>query len=640
MLTSRPPPEQVEAASTPALSTILRFQVSAIIIAALYLARDVLVPITVAILLSFVLSPLVELLRRIRLGRVPSVLFSVVLAVAILAAVGSVIGSEVGQLLSKLPQYTGNVETKVEKLRNGALDRLSATISNFGYRPPQESAPRQTPRQAGGAPADQKSAFAEPLELAKRYLSPVLSPIGTTGIVFVVAIFVLLQKEDLRDRMIRLFGSSDLHRTTLAMDEAARRLSRYFVTQLAINVTFGATIGVGLFAIGVPNPILWGILSTLLRFVPYIGSFISAAIPVALAAAVDPGWSMAIETIILYLLVELIASQAIEPILYGHSTGLSPLAVVVSAIFWSWLWGPIGLVLSMPLTLCLVVLGRYVDQLEFLDVLLGDRPPLTPVESFYQRILADDADEAQDHAELLLRDQSLSSYYDNVALKGMQLAAHDVERGALSRPRLEKLKETLKELVEELGRYDDETPNQDKGERIGGTPRDERELKKEMPPPTAENSDRTPAWKKATPVLCVAGRGPLDEAVSTILAQLLQKHGLGARVLPYAAVTRSAIASLDATDIAMVCISFLDISSNPTHLRYLLRRLKERLPNVPILIGLWPTDAATNSNQALTESIGAAYYTTSLKAAVDACIRESLSPTKAAAEHHQTSTAA
>jgi predicted PurR-regulated permease PerM len=632
MLTGRSSLEQVEAASKPAFSTVLGFQVSAIIIAALYLAREVLVPITVAILLSFVLSPLVELLRRIRLGRVPSVLVSVVLAVGILAALGSVIGSEVGQLLSRLPQYAGNVETKVEKLRSGALHRLSATISNFGYRPPQETTPGPTPgRQPTGAPANQQPAFAEPLELAKRYLSPVLSPIGTTGIVFVVAIFVLLQKEDLRDRMIRLFGSSDLHRTTLAMDDAARRLSRYFVTQLAINVTFGVIIGLGLIAIGVPNPILWGILSALLRFVPYIGSFISAAMPVALAAAVDPGWSMAIETIILYLVVELIASQAIEPILYGHSTGLSPLAVVISAIFWSWLWGPVGLVLSMPLTLCLVVLGRYVDQLEFLDVLLGDRAPLTPVESFYQRILADDADEAQDHAELLLKDQSLSSYYDNVALKGMQLAAHDAERGALSRARLEKLKETVKELVEELGRYDDKATNHEKDERIGATPKNERE-RENKPPLIAESSDRPSAWRKATPVLCIAGRGPLDEAASTILAQLLQKHGLGARVLPYAAVSRSAIASLDTTDIAMVCISFLDISGNPTHLRYLMRRLKERLPNIPILIGLWPIGDATSSNEALTESIGASYYTTSLQAAVDACMKESLSPTKAATD--------
>lgn len=229
-----------------------------------------------------------------------------------------------------------------------------------------------------------------PFELVSRYLSPALSPFTTLGIIFVVAIFVLLQQEDLRDRVIRLLGSGDLHSTTVALDDGGRRLSRYFLTQLAINTTFGCVIGAGLFLIGVPHSALWGILSALLRFVPYIGSFLSALFPIALAAAVEPGWSMMIWTIVLYVVVETLAGQAVEPLLYGHSTGLSPAAVVIAAIFWSWLWGPIGLVLSTPLTLCLVVLGRHVKRLEFLEVMFGDRPPLTPVESFYQRVLAGD----------------------------------------------------------------------------------------------------------------------------------------------------------------------------------------------------------------------------------------------------------
>ena len=224
-----------------------------------------------------------------------------------------------------------------------------------------------------------------------------------------------------------------------------------------------------------PNPILWGILSGLLRFVPYIGSFISAGLPITLATAVDPGWSMAIWTAVLYLVVELGVSQGVEPILYGHSTGLSPLAVVISAIFWSWLWGSIGLVLSMPLTLCLVVLGRYVDRLEFLDILLGDRPPLTPVESFYQRILAGDADEAQDHAELLLKDRSLSSYYDEVALKGLQLAANDAERGVIGHGQLERVRNTINGLIRELAEYDDRDPPS-RDIQPAGTPKDQRDM--------------------------------------------------------------------------------------------------------------------------------------------------------------------
>ena len=242
-------------------------------------------------------------------------------------------------------------------------------------------------------------------------LAPIVSPITTLGIVLVVVIFLLMQREDLRDRLIRLFGSNDLHRTTLAMDDAASRLSTYFLTQLGINAAFGVIVGLGLWAIGLPSPILWGVVATLLRFVPYVGSAISALLPIALAAAVSPGWTMVIWTVALFGVVETLIGQVIEPLLYGHSTGLSPVAVIVSALFWAWLWGPIGLILSTPFTVILVVLGRHVEHLEFLDVLLGDRPALTPVENFYQRILAGDPDEARDQAEKLLKDRPLVAYY-------------------------------------------------------------------------------------------------------------------------------------------------------------------------------------------------------------------------------------
>ena len=241
------------------------------------------------------------------------------------------------------------------------------------------------------------------IELAQRIVTPVVEPLSTTAIVLIVSIFILLQREDLRDRMIRLFGASDLHRTTIAMNDAARRLSRYLLTQLAVNAAFGVIIATGLAFIGIPSPVMWGVLGALLRFVPYIGAPLSAVMPLALAAAVDPGWSMLLWTASLYLVVEPVMGQLVEPLVYGHSTGLSPFAVVLAATFWTWLWGPIGLILSTPLTLCLVVLGRHVARLEFLDVLLGDRPALTPVESFYQRMLAGDPDEVHDHAEVLLK---------------------------------------------------------------------------------------------------------------------------------------------------------------------------------------------------------------------------------------------
>ncbi|WP_407168700.1 AI-2E family transporter [Bradyrhizobium sp. ORS 111] len=648
--------ESVPAASGPTVTSILSLQVGAVVVTALYFAREVLVPITVAILLSFVLSPLVNLLRRLRLGRVPSVLMAALLAIAVIALIGTVVGTQVAQLAGKAPEYAVTIEKKVESVRGYALDKLSGVFERAGYNPklgsPQRSAEPPgsagAPVEQGGQPQGSGAPATTPVSLLRKYLSPVLSPFATLGIIVVVAIFLLLQKEDLRDRMIRLFGSTDLHRTTVAMDDAAKRLSRYFLAQLGLNTAFGIVIGVGLVLIGVPNPILWAILSGLLRFVPYIGSFISAVLPTALAAAVDPGWSIAIWTIALYVIVELCVSQGVEPILYGHSTGLSPFAVVVSAIFWSWLWGSVGLVLSMPLTLCLVVLGRYVDRLEFLDVLLGDRPPLTPVESFYQRILAGDADEAQDHAELLLKERSLSSYYDEVALKGLQLAANDARRGVIGHRQLEKVRNTIEGLIDELADYDDRDPPRSE-QQPAGVPKDQRQLSRGAPPLAVSNTRMlVPGWRGPTPVLCLAGKGPLDDSAAAMLAQLLEKHGLGAKVASYQAASRDAIATLDLIDVAMICISYLDIRGNPSHLRYLLQRLRRRANNIPILVGLWPADEEVLQNDKTRAEVGADYYVTSLREAVDACVEEAekgtmarprlLHPTSSSADKEMTRT--
>ena len=414
-----------------------------LIVATLYFGKEVLVPITLALLLAFVLAPLVALLRRFRLGRVPAVLLAVLVAVGLVLAIGGVIGSQIAQLTTNLPQYATTVEQKVDKLREATIGRLSRLTDKIGNRPgtPAADAPASTqaPASAQAVPTpDARQPTESPLELARRFLSPILSPLATFGIVFVVAVFALLQQEDLRDRLIRLFGSTDMHRTTVAIDDGGRRLSRYFLTQLCINTGFGLVIGAGLFFIGVPNPVLWAILSALMRFVPYVGSFIAILLPFALAAAVDPGWSMPLWTLGLFVVAEGLTGQIIEPLVYGHSTGLSPFSVIVAAIFWSWLWGPIGLILSTPLTLCLVVLGRHVDRLEFLDVMLGDTPALTPMQSFYQRILAGDPDEMQDEAERILKQRSLTTYYDEVALKGLQLAANDGQRGVLSHRQLDR----------------------------------------------------------------------------------------------------------------------------------------------------------------------------------------------------------
>ena len=643
----RLPKARVPAAETLKPEGLLGLAVGVVVVAALFLAREVLIPITLSILLSFVLAPLVRLLRRLRVPRVPAVILSVVAALATILMLGALIGMQVATLAGDLPQYQSTIEHKVDSVRAmtaGRLDTLMARIGPALGGPPPHTA---TGTSAGGAavppgppaPTQGKGTAAAPtvvevqpppqtpMELAQRFAAPVLAPLETLGVVFIVAIFILMQQEDLRDRLIRLFGSQDLHRTTLALDDAGSRLSRYFLTQLCINAAFGVIIGMGLLLIGVPSPILWGTLGALLRFVPYVGSLIAAVLPVALAAAVDPGWAMAGWTLALFVVTEAVMGQVVEPLLYGHSTGLSPIAVVVVAIFWSWLWGPIGLILSTPLTLCLVVLGRHVKRLEFFDVLLGDRPALTPVETFYQRLLAQDADEVQEQAETLLKTRALSSYYDEVALKGLQLAASDVSRGVLTGEQVAQLRDDLRRLIEELDAHDDTNPESRKAKAepgVAGVERPERDTGSDPAPEAVAPAaaDLAPAWQGPAPVLCVAGRGPLDEAASEMLAQLLRKHGLGASIASHEAVSRTGIASLDPAGVAMVCVSYLELSGSPTHLRFLLRRLRARLPGARILIGLWPADGAMLGDPASRETLGADHYATSLRDAVGQCVAE------------------
>ncbi|HEV7873363.1 MAG TPA: AI-2E family transporter, partial [Enterovirga sp.] len=509
------------------------------------------------------------------------------------------------------------------------LERVNREVRNVS----DQASPAPPPRTAAPAPGDApKPVVVEvrerelsPLDVARGVLGPIVQPLTTTGIVLVVVIFLLLQREDLRDRLIRLFGSGDLHRTTIAMDDAAKRLSTYFLTQLGINAAFGILVAAGLWIIGVPSPILWGIFSALMRFVPYVGAFLSAVAPLALAAAVDPGWSMVLWTLGLFLVLEPVMGQVVEPLLYGHSTGLSPFAVVVSTLFWAWLWGPIGLILATPFTVCLVVLGRHVEHLEFLDVLLGDRPALTPVENFYQRVLAGDPDEAQAHAEQLLRSCSLSAYYDNVALKGLQLAANDALRGVLTPEQVQRIKAAIQELVGDLSGHDDQSVPTAEGtqkttDHLSGKAERPAPSSEAVPGQAPERSNLPPPWNGEGAVLCVAGRGPLDEAAATMLAQLVGKHGLGARVVPHEAVSRARIGSLDVQGVGMICISYLDIRGNPAHLRYLLRRLRQKAPGTPLLVGLWPAEDAVLTDPAMRTQIGADEYVSSLRDAVEACL--------------------
>lgn len=629
------PTFQITPAETPSLRSLLTIAVSVVVVAGLYFGRSVLIPITLAMLLSFLLAPLVNLLRRVHLGRVTSVLLAVLLALTVILALGGLLGKQIAGLAEDVPRYAITIQQKVDTLQQLVLSHMTELTRALGARPAHVAVAVNAKQ--GGTPATAASADAQkpiPVEvrqpdltavqIAQRIVTPVVEPLSTTAIVLIVAIFILLQREDLRDRMIRLFGSSDLHRTTLAMNDAARRLSRYLVSQLAVNAAFGVIIGTGLAFIGIPSPVMWGVLGALLRFVPYIGAPLSAVVPLTLAAAIDPGWSRLLWTASLYLVVEPTMSQVVEPLLYGRSTGLSPFAVVVAATFWTWLWGPIGLILSTPLTLCLVVLGRHVARLEFLDVLLGDRPALTSVESFYQRMLAGDHDEVVDHAEILLKQQSLSSYYDSVALRGLRLAVIDAERGVLTPGHLERIRVSIQSLIEDLDDYEDLRPPQAAPEAAAASDADP-VVPAGYPAATGlapGSLELAPTWRGAAPVLCIPGRGLLDDVVTTMLVQLLDKRGLASRVEAHVATTRAAIGKLDMGGIAMVCISCLDLSGSASHLRYLVRRLRWRLPpDVPILVGLWPDEAEISHNERLRAAVGADYYTSSLQEAVEACLQ-------------------
>jgi predicted PurR-regulated permease PerM len=462
------------------------------ILAILYFARDVLVPITLAVILSLLLSPLVRALRRLGLGAASSVIAAVLVLTLACGAVAGVIGVQAARMAASFPQYERTLRHKFTKLNQLTVDRLAAFTSQteriMGDRaeprtaaaptlaPPTPApstpaplipSPLPPPTLAAAAPAAEPPSNAlqapqgtrapipvelhqpalSPLQVAQRVLASIWVPLETAGIVLVVLVFVLLERESVRDRFIRIAGGTDLRATTLVLNDAGERLSRFFVSQFAVNLGVGLVLWVGLAVIGLPHATLWAALAAVLRFVPYVGVWIAAVFAATVAAAVDPGWSLVIVTISLFMGVELIAGQLVEPQLYGHTTGLSPLSVVVAAIFWSWLWGPVGLVVSTPLTLCLVVVGRHVRALSLLDILLGDSQALTMPERFYQRALSADSDELIADARGFLKHNTLAEYADFVVMPALHLAMYDLERSMISTDQQLKVRQTVVAVI-------------------------------------------------------------------------------------------------------------------------------------------------------------------------------------------------
>jgi len=619
------------------LSAVAIAILAVIIITTLYFGREIFVPIALAVLLSFVLAPLVGLLQRLRAPRGLAVVSVVITAFALIFAMGSLLATQLTQLAGDLPRYESTISEKIQSFREttagrGTLERASGMLKDLSKEldKPKDAASSlgpgsilaKTPAPLAPVPVEVRQPDPGALESLRSLISPLLHPLATTGIIIIFVIFILLQREDLRNRLIRLAGSRDLQRTTAALDDAASRLSRLFLIQLLLNGTFGIVIGAGLWLIGIPSAILWGILAAVLRFVPYIGAVIAAAFPLVLAVAVDPSWTMLLWTLALFLVVEPIVGHVIEPMVYGHSTGLSPVAVVASATFWTALWGPIGLVLATPLTVCLVVLGRHVERLEFLDVMFGDRPALSPPEIFYQRMLAGDPTEAAEKAEEFLKERSLASYYDEVALKGLQLAQMDAERGALNQERLTKIRDAVNEFANDLSEQDDRpapkvraTNDAEASSAVDAVSKDA--AYEDLP---VLNKDELPAeWRGQHPVLCVAGRSLIDEAAAIMLGQLSTAHGLAARVEPAEALSTANLFRLDTTGVAIVCLVYLD-ASGPAHMRYAVRRLRRRLPKATFILGCWMQEKEPAILEQMRDAVRADLVAASLGEAVKLCI--------------------
>ena len=547
----------------------------AIVVAGLYLGRELLVPLVLAVLLAFVLAPAVSALQRARLGKTLSVLIAVVLAFMVIGGIGVVVGRQISTLAGSLPSYRGTIQQKVDGLPlgpdlSGQVDDALNTVLGGAKAGIEHAAVNAAaggsvhtsvavvPTQATAAGGVDSSA----LVVVRTVVTPLLGPLATLGVVLIFVIFVLLFREDLRDRLVRLMGRQDLHRTILAMNDAAHRLSRFFLIQVALNTGFGAFVAAGLAVAHLPNPVLWGILAALMRFVPFIGTYIALAPPLLLALAVVPGWSLALIVLVLFVVSELIMGQIIEPLLYGHSTGLSPIAVILAATFWAFLWGPVGLLLATPLTVCLVVIGRHVEALAFLDVMLGDSPPLAPAETFYQRALEGNARELAAQARAAIAKTSLAEYYDRVAMEGLALAQADLARDALAFERLEAIHQHIETLLAQLARDGRHLP--------------------------AGNAAELPAdWRHAGSIVCIPARGQLDDLAATMAMQVLEGAGFGASCHSNLVLGTRTPEAEGLGQARLCCLSVLEQGSSPSAVRYLLRRIAKQMPNAAIVVCLW-----------------------------------------------------
>jgi predicted PurR-regulated permease PerM len=535
------------------------------VLALLYFGRDVLIPLTLALMLSLLVAPLVRLLERAGLGQTLSVFAAVLTLTLAIGFSAVVIGTQVLRMAASLPQYQETVQQKLENLDEFTLGRLNAltseasrliqkhSVANAATGSPsagslaRDNPPAQTP-----VPVEIREPRADPFQIMGRVLSSIWAPAETAGIVLIVMIFVLLEHETLRDRFIRIAGGANIRQTTLALNDAGQRISRFFVSQFAVNLGVGAVIGLGLAILGLPHPMLWGTLAGILRFVPYVGIWIAALFATILAIAVVPGWSLAVTTFGLFVLVEMLSAQLLEPQLYGHATGLSPLSVVVAAIFWSSLWGPVGLVLSTPLTLCLVVGGRHIKALAFLDLLLGDTQTLTLPQKFYQRALSGDSQEIIANARTFLKVNSFAVYCDRVLLPAMHLGLLDYELGAISQEQQGRIRQLIVTVVATIGGNPEKPARRPASSVLENTNpgRALRQQREKLAGPY-QGPVQVP---RGSVTVCLAMGSDTDDLASELLARILRGESLDARHFSVSDLDVGVPADATPGAVAIVCL--------------------------------------------------------------------------------------
>ena len=567
--------------NTDRLTWFLRLASFVLIVGVLRVAEDVLLPVAFAVLLAFLLSPLVVRLMRWGLPRALAIIMTVTVAFSVIGGIGWIVTAQVISLVRELPNYEENIRQKIVALKTPnaptVMTRMSGMVENL-RREIKSTAPdtpvtAPAPNEVKPVPVEVKPAEPTPWELAHGIVRPILKPLGIAGIVIVFVIAMLFQREDLRDRFIKLVSAGKLNVATQAVDDAAGRVSRYLGMQLVVNALYGVPVGVGLYLIGIPNALLWGLLATLLRFIPFVGPWIAAAFPITLSLAVDPGWTMLFYTVGLFVVMELISNNLIEIVLYGASTGISNLALLIAAVFWTWLWGPAGLVLSTPLTVCVLVLGNYVPGMNFLSMLLGSDPVLEPHAQFYQRMLSMESEDMIELAEKHVAEHSLEEFYDDVFVPALLLSEEDRHSGDLSEARQAFIFQASRELIDELER-------QDEAARLAATP--------------GAVASTEPATMPTVPVvLGFAARDEADEIVAHVFCHLLRRRGISAAVSPISAALDDASRAHEREAVQAFFVSALPPSAVGAA-RQMCRRLKTRAASVPVLVGVWKHPARSD----------------------------------------------